>query len=145
MDRDLRDTAHDDGEGERLPIDRSGACDLVGYRSSFAGEGRGACALEIRPRHLNRLGLLHGGFVSMLLDNGCGIAVRNELGDSDAAVVTMTMSVNFIVGVREGRVVATGRVVGGGRSTKFAEAELRDESGQLLATGAATFRVVRKK
>ncbi|MFS4437470.1 PaaI family thioesterase [Paracoccaceae bacterium GXU_MW_L88] len=134
-------TAPDD----RLPIDFSGACDLVGYRSSLT-EGRGgACSLEVGPQHLNRVGLLHGGFVSMLLDNACGIAIRNEIGDIDAALVTMTLSVNFLSGVSEGRVVATGRVVGGGRSVKFAEAELKDDAGRLLATGHTSFKIIGKK
>lgn len=131
-------------EHDRLPIDFSGACDLVGYRSSLPEEGGGACSLDVGPQHLNRLGLLHGGFVSMLLDNGCGTAVRRALGDIEAAVVTVTLTVNYIDGVESGRVTATGRVTGGGKSVKFAEAELRDETGRLLATCTAIFRVLRK-
>lgn len=133
------------GEVDRLPIDFSGACDLVGYRSSLPEEGGGACSLNVGPQHLNRLGLLHGGFVSMLLDNGCGTAVRRDVGDIDAAVVTVSMTVNFIAGVSAGLVTATGRVTGGGKSVKFAEAELRDETGRLLATCAAIFRVLSKR
>ncbi|UCI31805.1 PaaI family thioesterase [Mesorhizobium sp. B4-1-4] len=125
-----------------MAIDRSGARELVGYRSSLPDCDRGACSLDVGPQHLNRVGLLHGGFISMLLDNGCGVAVRNMIGNVDAAVVTVTLSVNFIASVRSGRVTATGRVIGGGRSLKFAEAELRHEAGELLATCSAAFRVL---
>lgn len=133
-----------DGRGEALlPIDMSGARELVGYRSSL--DGGGSCSLEIGPQHLNRLGLLHGGFVSMLLDNGCGVAIRNAIGNTDAGAVTVSLSVNFIAGAGSGRVTATGRVTGGGKSLKFAEAELRDDTGRLLATGSATFRIIQKR
>lgn len=130
--------------GTATSFDQSGARDLVRYMTCASDEG-GTCSLEIGPWHLNRLGLLHGGFVSMLIDNGCGAAVRNALNDVDAAIVTVSLSVNFIAGARTGRVTASGRVTGGGKSIKFADAELRDESGRLLATGSATFRVSGKR
>ena len=44
----------------------------------------------------------------------------------------------------EGLVTGGGDVVGGDRSMKFAEAELRDAAGRLLATCNATFRVFTK-
>ncbi|WP_288950626.1 PaaI family thioesterase [uncultured Paracoccus sp.] len=135
-------------EGQFLPVDASGASELVGYRSVVAapgGEG-GSCSLEVGPQHLNRLGVLHGGFVSMLLDNGCGVALREATGDMDVSAVTVTLSVNFIAGATAGqRVSAKGRVTGGGRSLKFLEAELRDETGRLLATGSAIFRMMRRR
>lgn len=133
-----------DEDPEMLGIDRAGARALVGYRSSLPDADTGACTLDIGPQHLNRLGLLHGGFVSMLLDNGCGVAVRNVMGDVDSGAVTVSLSVTFVAAVSSGRVTATGRVVGGGRSLKFAEAALRDETGRLLATATATFKIVRK-
>ena len=131
--------------GDRTPLDRSGTQGFVGYNSRVTADGGGACALDIGPQHLNRLGLLHGGIVSMLLDNAAGVAVRNGTGDVDAAVVTVSMTVQFIAGVGEGLVTATGRVTGGGRSLKFAEAQLRDESDRLLASASATFRILVKR
>ncbi|WP_274631027.1 PaaI family thioesterase [Arvimicrobium flavum] len=138
-DRDSAAEAHD-----MLPVDQSGARDLVGYRSSMLEETGGECTLLVEARHLNRLGLLHGGFVSMLLDNSCGVAVRNAIGDPDAAVVTIGLTVNFIAGAGGGRVTATGRVTGGGRSLKFAEAKLSHQDGRLLATATATFKIIHK-
>lgn len=127
-----------------LPVDHSGARELVGYRSSLPDADTGACELVIGPQHLNRMGVLHGGFVAMLLDNGCGTAVRNVLGDINIAVMTVNMAVTYVKAAREGQVIATGRVVGGGRSLKFAEAHLRDENGDLLASATATFKVLSK-
>lgn len=133
------------GDGpDLLPVDRSGARGLVGYVSTMPQGKGGQCTLLVEPRHLNRMNVLHGGFVSMLLDNSCGIAVRNALGDPDAALLTASLTVNFIAGARSGRVTATGQVTGGGHSLKFAEAKLHDEDGRLLATATAAFRILRQ-
>jgi acyl-coenzyme A thioesterase PaaI-like protein len=40
-----------------------------------------------------------------------------------------------------GRLVATGRTTGGGRSVCFCEAELVDGSGAMVAKGMGTFRL----
>lgn len=133
------------GEDDPPPFDRSGARALVGYRSGLPDDGRATCTLDIGPEHLNRLGLLHGGFVAMLLDNCTGLAVRTAAGDRGASAVTASLTVNYISGARAGRVIATGRVTGGGRTLKFAEAELRDEEGRLLATATGTFRMLGKR
>lgn len=128
----------------QLPIDGSGARNLVGYRSLILDDDIGACELDVGPQHLNRLGQLHGGFVAMLLDNACGVTVRNTIGNVQTAIITVSMSVNFLAGVRSGSIMATGRVTGGGNHLKFVDAELKDESGRLLATASAVFRVLGK-
>ncbi|WBU53921.1 PaaI family thioesterase [Paracoccus sp. SCSIO 75233] len=123
--------------------DPSGAGRLVGYFSRLPEDMTGVCELEIGPQHLNRLGLLHGGFISMLLDNGCGLAVLNCVRSRGETAVTMTLSVSFIAGVAVGRVKATGRVTGGGQNVQFAAAELHDDNGRLLATATGSFRIIK--
>ncbi|MGJ8547168.1 MAG: PaaI family thioesterase [Sulfitobacter sp.] len=123
----------------RTQVDVSGISTHLGYRS-FLEEG-GACEMEVGAEHLNRLGVLHGGLMSLLLDNACALAIRTAVGRPDVGAVTVSLTVNFIQGTGPGRVVATGRCTGGGRKLKFAEAQLHDAQGQLLATGTATFKL----
>lgn len=128
------------------PFDEASGCrKLIGYASFLPDETTGACALEIGPGHLNRLGLLHGGIVSMLLDNACSLAVRRATGCDETTVVTVNLSVNFLAAARSGHVTATGRVTGGGQSVKFADGALRDAEGRLLATCSAAFRVLKAR
>ncbi|MBR9763349.1 MAG: PaaI family thioesterase [Rhodobacteraceae bacterium] len=127
-----------------LPPDTSGIRAHMGYRSSAGELEEGVCELEIGPQHLNMHGLLHGGVVSMLLDNACGVAIRRQFPNDAFKGVTVTLNVNFVCGATGGTVRATGRITGGGRSLKFAEAVLRDEEGQVMATGSATFRISRR-
>lgn len=124
--------------------DRSGVCAHVGYRSGTDENGGGVCELDIGPQHLNLHGVLHGGIVSMLIDNACGVAIRRQIPHTEASSVTVTLNVNFLRSATGGTVRAVGRITGGGQSLKFAEATLTDADGQVLATGSATFRIRRR-
>ena len=60
-------------------------------------------------------------------------------------MVTISMTTNFIASAQVGdTLTATGRVVGGGRSVKFIEGELRRDDGTLIATGSGAFKVMKK-
>jgi len=125
-------------------IDHSGAQGLIGYRSFDAGDGIAACVLRLGPQHLNRLGVLHGGLVAMLLDNAAGLAVRNFSRDDETPAVTVSMAVNYISTGKAEEVTATARITGGGRTLKFAEAELHDLDGKLLATASGAYKLLEK-
>ena len=73
-----------------LLADDSGAGGLIGYRSFDAGDGIAACTLRLGPQHMNRLGVLHGGIVAMLLDNASGLAVRKFSRDKENPAVTVS-------------------------------------------------------
>ena len=124
--------------------DPSGARGLIGYRSYIAGDGIGACALRLGPQHLNRLGVLHGGLVAMLLDTAGGIAVRSFSREKETPTITVSMTVNYISAAKSDEIIATARITGGGRSLKFADAELRDQDGTLFATASGTYKLLEK-
>lgn len=127
---------------ESLLVDASAVRQLVGYHSFLPDDpALGGCSLRIGPQHLNRSDGLHGGLITMLLDNACAIAVRRSLGAIETVVMTLSLTVNFVAPARSGCVTATGRVTSGGRKLKFVEGELRHENGQLLATASAVFKV----
>ncbi|MFP4451383.1 MAG: PaaI family thioesterase [Rhodosalinus sp.] len=89
----------------------------------------------------NRHGNLHGGVHATLLDTAMGYA-GCWTGDPDRRQMALTLSltVNYL-GRSEGlRMIAEARLTGGGRRTFFAEGEVRDEDGVVLATGSGVFR-----
>lgn len=104
---------------------------------------RAVFAYRVRPENLNRSGRLHGGVLMMLLDSAsgyCGCFTDAPGGRVDA--VTLSLTTNFIAGVREGRLLAEARRTGGGRSVFFADAWVRDEAGRLLASSTGTFKYI---
>jgi acyl-coenzyme A thioesterase PaaI-like protein len=55
--------------------------------------------------------------------------------------MTLSMTVNYLGQVQGKRLIATARKTGGGRSTYFAEAMVKDELGNPIASGVGTFRL----
>ena len=124
----------------------SGCQAAVGYVVELNPDGNSvSCWLDIQPQHLNRNNLLHGGFTAMLLDIACGYAASLHYDpDNLALVLTVSLSMQYIAPARGGRVTATGRVSGGGRSLCYASGELRDSDGLLIATATGVFKRIAK-
>lgn len=89
--------------------------------------------------HYNPIGAVHGGFFATLLDSVCGCAVQTTL-PAGTAYTSLDLNVSFLRGITTdtGRVVATGRVTKPGSRAAFAEAEIKDSDGRLLATATST-------
>ncbi|WP_420013447.1 PaaI family thioesterase [Tateyamaria sp.] len=104
--------------------DETGAQTLLGYVVDItAQDGTARCILDIEAQHGNRHGSLHGG---------------------DTRFMTISMNTQFMAPARSGRVVATGSISGGGRSLLFAEGEVVDENGTVIATATGVYKRVRE-
>ena len=57
-------------------------------------------------------------------------------------VVTLSLTMKLIQPVSPGRVRCESRVTGGGKRTKFVDAKMVDQTGQLAATATSTVRVI---
>lgn len=114
----------------------------IGFEVTEWAEGHCALRLPLSDHLSNRYGGLHGGVLATLLDTALGFAVSHT-GDPDCKqfVMTLSLNVNYISVATGEVVVATGHKTGGGRSTAFAEGEVRDSAtGQLIATATGVFR-----
>jgi uncharacterized protein (TIGR00369 family) len=109
---------------------------LTEWRTDFA-----RVELPLTPVLMNRQGLPHGGMHATLLDTAMGFA-GCYTGDPERAQMALTLSltVNYLGQARGARLIADARRTGGGKSTYFAEATVRDETGSLIATGTGVFR-----
>jgi uncharacterized protein (TIGR00369 family) len=110
----------------------------LGVCIESAADGEAVVSMDLEPHMLNNHGAGHGGVVMTLLDVAMANAALSKV-DYAREVVTVDMSVGF-VGATSGRVVATGRAVGGGRSLCFCEARIVDANGELAAQAMGTFR-----
>jgi uncharacterized protein (TIGR00369 family) len=98
-------------------------------------------AMDVQPHHLNLMGTLHGGMIATLADTATGLALRSTL-EEGLTFTTTHLGVTFLAPGCEGRVLARGRVVKTGRRFGYAEADVVDGSGTLLARASATFAVM---
>ena len=89
----------------------------------------------------NRYGIPHGGVHASLLDTVMGFAGCHT-GDPERRVMAMTLSLNvqFLSRPKGELLIAEGRRTGGGRSSFFAEGIVRDDTGEVVATGTGVFR-----
>ena len=113
--------------------------DLLGVQSHVWEKGHTTLSLEPRPDLTNHFGDVHGGVVSTLLDIAMSSAARSLYPDA-AGVVTVDMTLQFMRPA-SGTLHAEGRVVQGGKTTAFCEAELRDAQGRRVAKAIGTFKV----
>ena len=102
-------------------------------------EGRTRLRMTLGPEHMNNIGIAHGGAICTLLDVAMGTAGRTHAG---RPVMTLDMQVAFLAPGRSGVLTAEGRIVRGGRSILFCEAEIRDEAGELVAKSSGVFKPV---
>jgi uncharacterized protein (TIGR00369 family) len=111
---------------------------LLGMRRERVGGGEAVVVVELHPELLNNHGVGHGGVVMTLLDSAMANAALSRI-DFAREVVTIDMHIGFMRPA-SGRLQATGRATGGGRSVCFCEAEMIDASGQVVAKAMGTFR-----
>ncbi len=85
-------------------------------------------------------GTVHGGALASLLDSVIAVAIHQQL-DVDEGCSTVEMKLNYLRPVSEGRLMAEGRVIQKGRKIAVGQGEIRDEKGQMVAFGTATFMI----
>jgi fatty-acyl-CoA synthase len=112
--------------------------DKIGMRRVRVGGGEAVVTLDLQPDLLNNHGGGHGGVVMTLLDSAMANAALSRI-DFAREVVTIDMHIGFMRPAT-GRLEATGRATGGGRSVCFCEAEMTDSTGEVVAKAMGTFR-----
>ena len=86
----------------------------------------------------NPLGVVHGGLVCTLLDSAIGCAVHTTL-PAGTAYTSIDLRVSYLRPVVGGvPLVARGWVVKPGRRVAFAEGDVRDPDGKVVATGSGS-------
>lgn len=125
----------------------SGYSKLMEYHLHRADRGYAEVILTVGPQHLNRLGVLHGGVLTTLLDSATGYAVA--FGVSPAQMkpaVTLSLNAQFLgqTGIGD-HLTATGRHVGGGKTIAYATAEVKTADGRTVARGDAVYRYLNER
>ncbi len=90
---------------------------------------------------VNRGGRVFGGFLSAMLDGLCGHAVRLTHEKPGTPQVTLELKTSFVGRADKGTLMGEGWVRHRGKSIAFAEAELPNEGGDLVARASATFKI----
>jgi uncharacterized protein (TIGR00369 family) len=115
----------------------------LGIRVAELEDGRARLELALRTEHTNSFGTAHGGVLMTLLDVALCQAARTQHPDAPG-IMTIDLAASFMAG-GTGTLFAEGRVLKPGRTTIFAEAEVRNADGTLVAKAIGTVRARQKE
>jgi uncharacterized protein (TIGR00369 family) len=126
---------------DRFPVPP--ASKLLGWtlRAVDSGAGTIEIGFAVDERFTNPGGFVQGGFLAAMLDDTQGPALF-AMTDGKVYAPTIDFSIAFIKAARPGAFVGKGRVINRGRTIVFTEAELFDETGDLVARATFTSRAM---
>lgn len=110
-----------DMHGRRVPI-----AETIGMELVERSEGRAVLRWRVQEEYTNPIGQLQGGMFAVLMDSAMAVAA--------GGLATATMQFSLLRPALPGTLlVVTGEVVKAGNRITYAEAEVRDEAGVLIA------------
>jgi uncharacterized protein (TIGR00369 family) len=89
--------------------------------------------LQWSPERCTTGGVMHGGALMALADNGGGVCAFLNLPEGAVGTATIESKTNFLRAVREGAVTASSRPLHLGRTIVVVETELVRDDGKLAA------------
>lgn len=123
-----------DGELPGAPIAGHFAMDVLAVES-------GSVTFRCTPdaSHYNPIGTVHGGLVCTLLDSALGCATHTTL-PAGMGYTSIEIKVSYLrpVSAGNGALTCTGRVTKPGRRVAFAEGEVLDADGKVVATATGS-------
>lgn len=109
---------------------------LLGIRVEEIGPGTARVTLHLEDKHLNPVGVPHGGVYFSMADTACGSAMASH----GYYAVTISTSYDFLRSGRPGdTLTAVATEVKGGRTICVYDVRITNQDGVLLGTGTFTF------
>lgn len=101
---------------------------------------------ELKPEHLNRSGIPHGGFISALLDATTALSGAYSDDPLDyRKALTLSLNINYLGQAQSNKLYAIGKVTASGRNIYYGSGEVYDSLHNLIASGQGVFRYRKEK
>lgn len=111
---------------------------LLGFHLTEVSQGEVHFAGTPDESACNPMGAVHGGVMCTLLDSAVGCAVQTTL-PTGVGYTSVEIKVNYLRPVSAGTLLTTrGWVTKPGRRVAFAEGEIRDDAGKVVANATST-------
>ena len=107
-----------------------------------ATPGRTVWRMRADERFANPTGIVQGGFLGAMADSAMGAAAITWAGGQGRRVVAanVEMKTSFLGAARVGSMLeCTAEIVKGGSRVAFAEAEVVDDAGRVVARASSTY------
>jgi uncharacterized protein (TIGR00369 family) len=119
-------------------VNRSPYFDLLSMKIAKVGVGFSELKIHLAQKHLQPFGFVHGGVYASIIDAAAFWALFYDIDDPDSGVTTVDLKLNYLAPTVSGKLIAKGRRIKMGRTLGYADAEVTDADGRILAHGSST-------
>jgi acyl-coenzyme A thioesterase 13 len=118
--------------GKRVDDSRSPAGNWLGFTLEAIEKGSATLTMEVRPEMTNPYGHIHGGMMSLVIDEAIGWGVVSL--DTELHYTSLTLNVDFLYAIKAGeRLRAESKVLRVGKKIINVECHVYDMEGNILA------------
>ena len=122
----------DNFEGKFVKESRSAAGNWLGFTLQQIEKGHAILVMEVRKEMTNPYGNIHGGMMSLIIDEAIGWAVVSL--DTELHYTSLTLNLDFLYAIKEGkRLRAESKVLRVGKKIINVECHVYDLEGKVLA------------
>jgi acyl-CoA thioesterase len=109
---------------------------LIGMDIVELGQGYAIMEVEIKNKHLNILGIAHGGVLFSIMDTTMAMAAKTIGKD----IISLEMNINFISpGKLNDKIRVVGKVIHPGKKTTITICDAYNQQNVLVASARQTF------
>ena len=126
-------------------VNRSPYFELLSMKIKDVGAGFSVLEIDLAEKHLQPFGSVHGGVFASMIDAAAFWALFYEIEDQNAGATTVDLKLNYLAPAASGKLLAKGRQIKMGKTLGYAEAEVTDANGKLLAHGTSTLIILAGK
>ena len=112
--------------------------DLLSMKLVDIGVGYSTLEIELANKHLQPFGVVHGGVFASIIDAATFWSVYYDIEDPNVGITTVDLKLNYLAPAISGKLIASGRQIKVGRTLGYAEANVADQQGKVLAHGTST-------
>lgn len=112
--------------------------ELLSMRLTDVGIGFSSLEIELARKHLQPFGVVHGGVFASIIDAAAFWSVYYGIEDPGVGITTVDLKLNYLAPAASGKLIASGRQIKVGRTLGYAEGQVADQTGKVLAHGTST-------
>ena len=115
---------------------------LISMKIREIGVGYSGVEIDLAEKHLQPFGLVHGGVFATIIDSAASWALFYGIEDDDAGMTSVDLKLNYLAPAVAGKLIARGRQIKMGKTLGYAEAEVADQTGKIVAHGTSTIMII---
>jgi len=110
----------------------------MGMRLSDLGWGTARFDMQAAEFRLQPFGVAHGGNVATLIDSATFWACYLSLDSDEDGLTSVDLKLNYLASAKVEPLSCVGQLIKAGRTLSYAQAEVRNATGRLVAHGTTS-------